>query len=526
MKFNKSYIAASLVALAMSVTACFQPVEGNTKSDTDVAPSPITEDMINRDACVALPGEYHIIFKSLPEESNMLYVKAEYKVDNGQTIYKTMSVYSDTLVLEGFGSNEEYYNPAEELYEYPIKLYSVSRADVASEPYVTYAQSQGPAVDVVAETIEIVPSFSSMVLTCKNPQGKNLDVCAVLRYLEDFNTPEVSKVYAITSDDSVKTIIIDNIPGGEYDVTAYVTDSYGNTSDVMGPFWIPTLSDEKIIGKPTDFEAGEFTEDPRLWSFLSNDRLYGEEYDVVKMSPKETSAYAPAFTKDSLRNASENYSSGKIKYFWDGITENESSKANDQNNPLSHFYTGQQRLNGIPGYWAYPYSYFIDLGRDVELSRVIVNQAYDGGSIYGQSGTKVFQLWGRADGGEGEANLLTGWELIGTYTIEKPLNATDQMSMFLKGHSFDIMPADADGVPQLSKPYRYIRFKGLEPFELGKEATWWRYSESTGEYYSGQNWTSLKDKPADAVVVKGSPYEAKMSEITFYGQDSYIGIEE
>jgi hypothetical protein len=32
----------------------------------------------------------------------------------------------------------------------------------------------------------------------------------------------------------------------------------------------------------------------------------------------------------------------------------------------------------------------------------------------------------------------------------------------------------------------------------------------------------MKEKPADAVVVKGAPYEAKMSEITFYGQDSYI----
>jgi hypothetical protein len=153
---------------------------------------------------------------------------------------------------------------------------------------------------------------------------------------------------------------------------------------------------------------------------------------------------------------------------------------------------------------------------------VIVNQAYDGGQIYGQTGTKVFQLWGRADGGDSEANLLTGWELIGTYSIDKPLNATDQMSMFLKGHSFDIMPADEDGVPQLSKPYRYIRFKGLEPFEPGKENTWYRYSESNDTYYSGQNWNSLKDKPADAVVVKGTPYEAKMSEITFYGQDSYI----
>jgi hypothetical protein len=343
-----------------------------------------------------------------------------------------------------------------------------------------------------------------------------------LEYLDDLSTPQVSKVYAITSEDSVKTIIIDNIPGGEYNVTAYVSDSYGNTSDIMGPFWVPTLSDEKIIGKPADFEAGEYADDPRLWTFLSNDRLYGNEYDVVAMAPKTGSAYAAAFVKDSLRNAVENYSSGKIKYFWDGITENESSKANDANNPLSHFYTGPIRQNGVPGYWAYPYSYFIDLGRDVELSRVIVNQAYDGGQIYGQTGTKVFQLWGRADGGDSEANLLTGWELIGTYSIDKPLNATDQMSMFLKGHSFDIMPADEDGVPQLSKPYRYIRFKGLEPFEPGKENTWYRYSESNDTYYSGQNWNSLKDKPADAVVVKGTPYEAKMSEITFYGQDSYI----
>lgn len=522
MKFNKSYIVASLVALAMSVTACFQPVEGNPEPDTENAPSPITEEMINRDACVALPGEYHIIFKSLPEESNMLYVKAEYKVDNGATIFKTMSVYSDTLVLEGFGSNIEYYDPDTELYMYPIKLYAVSRAGAESPALETNAYSQGPAVDVVAETIEFVPSFSSMVLTCKNPQRKNLDVCAVLEYLDDNTTPKVSKVYGITSEDTVKTIVIDNIPGGQYDVYAYVTDSYGNSSEELGPFFIHTMSDEKIIGKPSDFEAGEFTEDTRLWTFVSNDRLYGTEYDVKEMAPKAGSAYAAAFTKDSLRNAVENYSSGKVKYFWDGITENESSKANDQTNPLSHFYTGPIRQNGVPGYWAYPYSYFIDLGRDIEFSRVIVHQAYDAGSIYSQSGTKVFQLWGRPDGGEGEANLLTGWELIGTYTIDKPLNATDQMTMFLKGHTFDVMPADADGVPQLSKPYRYVRFKGLEPFEQGKETTWYRYSESTGQYYSGQNWTSLKDKPADAVVVQGTPYEAKMAEITFYGQDSYI----
>ena len=517
MKFNKSYIVASLVALAMSVTACFQPVEGNPEPDTENAPSPITEEMINRDACVVLPGEYHIIFKSLPEESNMLYVKAEYKVDNGQTIKKTMSVYSDTLVLEGFGSNEEYYNPAEELFEYPVKLYAVSRAGAESPALETYAQTQGPAVDVVVETIDIVPSFSSMVLSCKNPLRKNLDVCAELTYLENNTTPVVSKVYALTSEDTVKTIIIDNIPGGEYNVVAYVTDSYGNKSPETPVFWVPTLSDERIIGKTNDFEGGENDPDPRRWTFVTDNRLYGTEFKSNMTGPKYDSPFAAAFTKDSLRNAVENYSEGKIKYFWDGITEDESSKASD--GTTSHFYTGAKRQNGIPVYYSYPYSYFIDLGREVELSRVIVHQAYDGGSIYGETGTKVFQLWGRADV---EADhLLTGWELIGTYTIDKPLNAADQMTMFLKGHNFDIMPADADGVPQLSKPYRYIRFKGLEPFEQGKEATWYRYSESTGYYYSGPNWNSMKEKPADAVVVKGAPYQAKMSEITFYGKDSY-----
>jgi hypothetical protein len=239
-----------------------------------------------------------------------------------------------------------------------------------------------------------------------------------------------------------------------------------------------TPTDDRIIGKTNDFEGGEYADDPRRWTFVSDNRLYGSEFDQTTMAaPKADSPYASAFTKDSLRNAVENYSSGKIKYFFDGITEDENTNSSNQN--YSHFYTGPKRQNGIPGYYAYPYSYFIDLGREVELSRVIVHQAYDGGSIYGECGTKVFQLWGRADV---EADhLLDGWELIGTYTIDKPLNATDQMTMFLKGHNFDIMPADADGVPQLSKPYRYIRFKGLEPFEQGRETTWYRYSESTGE---------------------------------------------
>ncbi|MBQ8864224.1 MAG: DUF4959 domain-containing protein [Rikenellaceae bacterium] len=516
MKFNKSYIAVALAAVTMSFSACFSPVEGVPEPDGDVAPSPITEDMINREACVSAPGEYHIIFNSLPEEANMLYVKAEYKTDNGMIVKKTMSVYDDTLELEGFGSRGDY-NPEDETYAYEVDLYAVSRAGSESEPLTTLVYPKGPSVDVVGQTVQIAPSFSSMILTLENPQKKNLDVCAELEYLDEMDAPKVSKVYAITSSDSVKTITIDNIPGGFYNVVTYVTDSYGNVSPTKDFYNVETKSDEKIIGKPTDFEAGEYTEDPRLWTWLSDQRLYGQYYDVISMKPDAD--HIATFTKDGMRNAWENYSSGKIKNFWDGKTESEDSDEN------SHFWTGPVRQDGVPGYWAYPYSYFIDLGRDIELSRVTVHQTKEG-TLYDRYVTKIFELWGRPEYVAGESDnstsLLDGWVLLGTYEILKPLNSTDQMSAFLAGHTFNICEPDEYGVPQLSVPVRYIRFKGIEPFSPGTNATLWYHSPSQGKYWASNAWNSLKDKPADGAVVPGAPYEAKMAEITFFGQDSYV----
>ena len=498
MKMFKSYFAIALAALAMSVTSCMQPVEGNVTSDSDKAPSPITPDMINWSACVAEPGGYNIIFNSLPEESNMLYVKAEYTVDNGDKIRKSMSVYSDTLKLEGFGTKPVY----------EVDLYAVSRRGTESEKLTIEVEPLEPSVNVVGRSIAIKGSFSSMLLSCENPQRKNLDIYVELTYFDENTGKEinVSKVNTITSHDSVKTIIIDDLPGGWYEIASYVGDRYGNVSEKVQHEGTEVIKDVRITGKVNERkpELGDYDpyiEEPRKWSFIEDTRLYGRymtmdnekgEY-VVDESKKEL------YVKGGLRNAQKSFGAGKIEYFFDGQTE-ENYKADD-NQTSSHFVTGITKYAGTNGYWAYPYSYFIDLGRTVELSRVTVHQAY--GVKYAMYSTKTFELWGReemaGDDAQG-ADLLSGWFQLGTYTIEKPLTESDQNAMFIKGHTFQVKES-VSGDPELADPIRYLWFKGIEDFNPGKPA------QITVD---GQK-----------VDVPGAPYQGQLAEITLYGVDSY-----
>ena len=503
---NKSYFAVALAALALSVTSCFQPVEGNTASDKEAAPSPITDEMINWTASEAasadVPGEYHVIFKSLPQESNMLYVKAKYTVDNGTEIIKSMSVYSDTLKLEGFGTKESY----------DVDLYAVSRRGSESEKYTITIEAGEPCVNVVGRSISVQGSFSSMLVFCENPQKKNLDVYVDLKY-EDENgvMKTVSKVNTITALDSVKTITIEDLPGGWYEVSSYVGDSYGNVSEVVEHMGQDVIKDELILGKVNERkpELGDFDptdEDPRRWKWMNDDQLYGP-YMTIKdgvkvVDPSKESLYV----KGQFRNAQEQFGAGKIKYFIDGQTEEQSGDENS-----SRFITGIGKYAGVNGYWAYPYSYFFDLGRDVELSRVTVHQAY--GVKYEMYSTKTFELWGRADGGETaddfadkKVDLLSGWFLLGTYTIEKPLTESDQSAMFLKGHTFQVKESE-DGTPLLSDPIRYLWFRGVEDFNPGKPA---KVS------------VEKEDGTIETVEVPGAPYQGQLSEITLYGVDSYV----
>src|SRR5882762_11471082 len=70
-------------------------------------------------------GGAHIVYQ-LPESENILYVQAEYNIRTDKSRQTKSSYYSDTITVKGF----------EKSAPYDVTLYTVSRADVKSDPVV------------------------------------------------------------------------------------------------------------------------------------------------------------------------------------------------------------------------------------------------------------------------------------------------------------------------------------------------------------------------------------------------------
>lgn len=482
MKNKFLYILTTLAVMAVGFVGC-DDKEGRLVNDEDKAPERIDESWIK--SVQGTHGGAFIVFNELPQESNFLYVEARYKVDHGEYITKTMSAYSDTLFINGLGKRQNAFGE----YEYEVELRAVSRGGAKSEPTPVLVNPLEPNITLVSKTLSVKNSFSSLIVNGVNTRMEDVDICVILASDPDYK----NKVTRVTSSrDSLIYITINNLAEQDFYVATYTKDRYNNYSDTTEIFDpLHPLTDEYLV-------TGSNDTDKYQWTFLDNAKLYGEYWDIDSLQPK--TGYRGTYTKDSMRNASTSYIDAKIEYFWDGVTET------DGMGKVSYFSTGPNTqgiltpkgTERIEGYWAYPYSYFIDLGRTVELSRVTVWQHSVQGGVqpYASYNTKTFELWGRPEmaGDSHEAgavgsNRLTGWFKIGTYTIHTPSSTNLQAAEAEAGHSFAIFDSDD---PTFSKPLRYLRFKGVTGF--GFDA----------------------DKEKDA---PGSPYQGTMSEIALFGRN-------
>jgi len=486
MKNKFLYIITTLAVIAAAFTGC-DDKEGRLVNDDVAAPEKIKEEWIKM--AKGTHGGAFIVFNELPQDKDFLYVEARYKVDCGDIVTKTMSAYSDTLFINGLGKRQNSFGD----YEYDIELRSVSRSGSKSEPTIVQVNPLEPNISLVSKTIEVKNSFSSLIINGVNELEQNVDVCVILATDPDYN----NKVTRVTSvKDSLIHFIIPNLVEQDYYIATYTKDNYNNYSDTTEIFDpIRPLSDAYLVTGSNDEDPLEYK-----WTFLKDASLYGEYWDVDSLQPLR--AYRDTYTKDSMKNASETYTDAKIGQFWDGVIET------DGKGETSYFCTGPVtqgiynpvigKNERITGYWAYPYSYFIDLGRTVELSRVTVWQHSTSGGTqpYAGSNTKTFELWGRPEmsGDSHEAgavgsNRLKGWFKIGTYTIHTPSSTSLQEAEAQSGHVFSIFDSED---PTFSKPLRYLRFKGIEGF--GFKA----------------------DEDAD---IPGSPYMGTMAEIALYGRN-------
>lgn len=163
-----------------------------------------------------------IITYTLPKTSNLLYVQADYTINEakGLTRQSKSSYYSDTTIVEGFDRSQEY----------TVELKAVSRAGVLSEPVLIKVHPDTPAYLLVRKTLDLSPDFSGVLATADNPLKKKIGV--VMLYDDPEYGQYVIREQKFSDFDKISysTRGFDTLPKK---IAAYVTDEFGNTSDTL-----------------------------------------------------------------------------------------------------------------------------------------------------------------------------------------------------------------------------------------------------------------------------------------------------
>lgn len=410
MKFLYYFPTLLLLATLFSLAGCKNEIEGDT-----IPPGQIT----NLVFTPQYGGGYFTY--DIPDDEDYLYAKAEYIIDTGETITKTSSVYSDTLFIEGFGQEKEY----------EVKIFSVDRNFNASAPVITRVTPMEPASVAILATVTAQPGFSSIVLDWKNEMRQNVTIYA---HVVGENA-EATKIMA--SNLQSDRFMIENLQGIPYAVNIYIRDTYGNQTEIRN------------YGEITPHIDGPISK--KEWSFLRDQLLYGNKWDYDShpnpIYQEPLPEYVGTWRPDSFKNAPMSHVEGRIEKFWDNEYDYE-PKLN-----LNYFNTGQV---------GYPFSYYIDLGREVQGSRFKIWQRDAWGMLYGGENVERWEIW-ISDDKDPTDGVFDGWEYVGTYQITQPSNVIEARNEARNGHEFLFYPDE----PRFTKPFRYLRYQALKAFGGG-----------------------------------------------------------
>lgn len=356
-----------------------------------------------------------------PSDEDFLYVRAEYIIDTGVKISKTSSIYSDTLFIDGFGQEKQY----------DVKIFSIDRSNNQSEAVTMQVTPLAPTTLAVLETVQVQPGFSSLVIDWENNQRKNITIYVNVKV----GDKEATKIYA--SNLAKDRFMIDNLKGVSHTVNVFIKDTYENQTQV------------RSFGEITPHIDGAISK--KQWSFLRDQLLYGNRWNYnSSTNPFEQvplAEYAGTYRLDSMKNAPMSHVEGRIEKFWDNEYDYE-PKLN-----LNYFNTGQI---------GYPFSYFIDLGREVMGSRFKIWQRDAWNMLYAGENVEIWEIW-ISDDKDSTDGIFDGWEYVGKYRITQPSNVIEARNQARDGHEYMFYPEK----PQFTKPFRYLRYKAIKQFGGG-----------------------------------------------------------
>jgi hypothetical protein len=203
-----------LIILGLLPVSCKKMEGYNDIVSTDMnKPAPVTNVKV-----VNFNGGAYITY-TLPHAENILYVQAEYKINDKTSRQTKSSYYSDSITVSGFAKSQDY----------EVILHTVTRAQVMSDPVRVTVHPDTPPYLLARPTVTIKQDFGGVSISCINKAGANLGVVTI--------SPDQTDKYQIisqnyTNEDTISFSLhgYDTIP---QKFGVYVTDQWGNVSDTL-----------------------------------------------------------------------------------------------------------------------------------------------------------------------------------------------------------------------------------------------------------------------------------------------------
>lgn len=193
-------------------------------------------DPVSNVTYTSLPGGASLRY-TIPDCEDLLYIKAVY-TRNGEECESRASIYSDTLLVEGFGDTE----PKR------INIIAVDRSRNESDPYPIDIVPATPDVFTIAETMEITPDFGGIHIYWDNPNQREISVWLLIE--DSINPGEyipLETFYSSAVKGSVAKRGMDTIP---VNIQVFAQDRWENRTEIRNLSITPifeTLFDYNLI---------------------------------------------------------------------------------------------------------------------------------------------------------------------------------------------------------------------------------------------------------------------------------------
>lgn len=193
-----------------------------------------------------MPGAVKITYE-LPDELDLMYVKAIYPLSTGGMGEIKVSAFSNTMQIKGFGRSKKHI----------VELVSVDKSFNESDPVRVEIEPLDSPIYDIFETLDVLTAFGGFTLRWENPLNENI----IIEILESdtinnfYNFMDV--VHSAQKDGSYSIRGLDTLA---IRVAAFVKDPFENYTDTLEVRVKPYFEERIPINKITEFPLPPYFE--------------------------------------------------------------------------------------------------------------------------------------------------------------------------------------------------------------------------------------------------------------------------